>query len=148
MSQRCGGDLERFVFVRDSRFKIAGVVILSETSASEAMPVGTEHRRNLPHLLGQDTEARLRHSRHIDPDVKHLIAPELRDDAAGNHIQMLEAGKQARQRARIRFSGDAEGENLQRFGGRIFVIHERDSSYSIGQHQPQCSPGFPRKPGE
>lgn len=111
------------------------------------MPVGTEHRRNLPHLLGQDAESRLRHPRHIDPDVKHLIAPELRGDAAGHDIEMLEMGKEARQRARIRFSGDAERQNLKRFGKRFFVTHERDSSYSTGRHQPQCNPGFPRKPG-
>ncbi len=80
--------------------------------------------------------------------MKHLIAPELRGDAAGHDIEMLEVCKQARQRAGIRLSGDAEKkENLQRFGRRIFVTHEMDSSYSIGGHQPQRNPGFPRKPG-
>jgi hypothetical protein len=79
--------------------------------------------------------------------MQHLIAPELCNDAAGNHIEMLETGKEARQRARIRFSRDAETKNLKGFDRRLFVIHEIDSSYSIWGHQAQYNPGFPRKPG-
>ena len=94
------------------------------------MPVRIEHCGDLPHLCGERVDARLGHSRNVYPDVQQLVAPELGHDTARKHIEMLKVCQEAWQRPRVRFSRNAETENLYRFGRRIFVTHEKNSSYS------------------
>lgn len=77
-------------------------------SPSEVVPVGIQDARDLRQFRGDQVEPPRRQAEQIDLHVQDLAGAELGHDAAGDDVQILETRQQARQRPRIRLSGDAQ----------------------------------------